>query len=678
MGKKSKDILIILLVIVVCIAIRIPIEKIDVIETGLLQDPDSFLYARLANEFSETPISKWTFYTYRSVDPIMNTIDSEKDPFTTNLLPIVAALVSKVFRFVPLDVIVYFLSTFVASLAVLPIYFFVAKRTSEKYGALAALFAGLTPSYLIHTVSGFFDTDSFILLFASIIMLCIIESFYVNDEKKQLVLCSIELIASILFSVTWEAFYVYILLACFIVAVNVLVIRRKHLKTHIRIPLITSAVLIAFCVAKSFDAADGSLGRTIGSFFNDGNWPKESKFIGELVAPVLITGDGFDVVENGLINRLGGAPFGLLLILALWSTFRYFYRIIKKDELSLEDLSSFDILIWLLVTLPIVAFGNRFVQLCALPVTILVGLFLGRYNEKKDFFAIKKDLIVLVISILVFGSVRAISFLLAILIAVLVLLFGNSIKRIRSNTIFVTLTILSVICMAVSGHKYAITRDYVSSDHMDMSRYIVQNLPHDAAIVTSWDYGYYYQYATEHLVVADGGIYDGAYFYWLSNIFTTDDPKLSKGIAKMLQGGSIEAVRIVQQKTGNEKETANLLKDILIHEKNDARNLLISKYNYSVAEAEELIQYSHPEIDAPVYLVVSKDMMKVLTSIGYFGLWDFENGISLQTYYNVDTDSFVFPKELANSIVVRLFEGKSIKGFEKLYENDTVSIFEFS
>ena len=93
-----------------------------------------------------------------------------------------------------------------------------------------------------------------------------------------------------LFSISWEAYYVYAAFAVLISVIILIVNRRRFLNLRITVPIITTVAMIVFCIATSGSAAMGSLGRTIHRFIFGSGWPDESKYISELTTPKLVDG----------------------------------------------------------------------------------------------------------------------------------------------------------------------------------------------------------------------------------------------------------------------------------------------------------------------------------------------------------------------------------------------------
>ena len=143
----------------------------------------------------------------------------------------------------------------------------------------------------------------------------------------------------------------------------------------------------------------------------------------------------------------------------------------------------------------------------------------------------------------------------------------------------------------------------------------------------------------------------------------------------MLSGGSLEAVDLIQKETASCKATADLLNIILVKDRGDAKDYLISELGFSENDAEEIVKYSHPNVTRPIYLVFSDEMMASLEAIGYFGLWDFEDEYIPEVSFDYEIERVIYPDVISESLIVKMYENEPISGFKEVYSNDTASVY---
>lgn len=89
-----------------------------------------------------------------------------------------------------LDELFYFMSIFVSTLLVIPVYLIARNFTNPLVASLSALLAPITQSYAVRTMGGYYDTDMLILtipLFVAYFLLKVLESGKIRDS----VLCAI-------------------------------------------------------------------------------------------------------------------------------------------------------------------------------------------------------------------------------------------------------------------------------------------------------------------------------------------------------------------------------------------------------------------------------------------------------------------------------------------------------
>ena len=65
---------------------------------------------------------------------------------------------------------------------------------------------------------------------------------------------------------------------------------------------------------------------------------------------------------------------------------------------------------------------------------------------------------------------------------------------------------------------------------------------------------------------------------------------------------------------------------ILPVDKQAAQTILTSQYNLTPQQAQNVLQYTHPDKSAPHELILSSDMIGKASVWTYFGNWNFQNG----------------------------------------------------
>lgn len=679
--NEIRECFLLLVIIMIGILIRMPANGFSNIDVTALNDPDSYYYARKALEFYNKPISEWDLFATRTDDRLMNAVYLESDYPAPILFSLIVSFICKVFPFLPIDTTIYYFSSVLVTLTAIPTFLFVRRHINAFGGLIAALEMVVAPSYYQHTLFGFFDTDSAIMLLAISYMLCHIEMLLEKDRKKQFVFACASFVLLIAFSLIWTTFYFYAFLAIILTFVVWIFFKPK---VNPIILLADSTVTLVFCFLRSWDQLRSSLFDIIG-VSSANSWPLASEYITELNKPKFFDAginNIFSVWPIGVLNWLGGLPFFLAISISFAMIMCSVIKRLKGSELVYSDSEkqlAIIILCWTIITLFLLPSGIRYVQLLALPLGVAFGCAAGycyqNWNDK-ILEGVKKDFVVLFVSIILTGSLACVNVYLGIVVSALFLLAAILKKSFKYRELLIVFLCAVFICpMASEYYRSKATERFIPDDVAEAANYIAENTPEDATIVSWWGRGYYYQYATDRLTVADGGIYNGAYFYWLGNIFMTEDDRLAKGICRMLQSGSLEAVKLADAKTGSNEETSNLLKDILVLDSDSAKKKLINDYDFLETEAENLIKYSHPIDNGDIYLVVDDHMLYNAEVIEYFGLWDFKNRYTPKVEYYSNDDLYVFDDEIQNTMLVRLYHDNIPNGFEKVFENDGALIF---
>jgi hypothetical protein len=133
------------------------------------------------------------------------------------------------------------------------------------------------------------------------------------------------------------------------------------------------------------------------------------------------------------------------------------------------------------------------------------------------------------------------------------------------NAVMILLAVLllvSPLCSMTQASKSDHT--YVGSGRADMAQWLRDNTEENAVIASWWDYGYYYQFAAGRRTISDGGQINDEWFNRLGKAFICSDPE----------------------------------------------------------ESAEMIKTLAEDSDAPIYFVISGDMVNKAGTIGYYGTYD--------------------------------------------------------
>ena len=326
--------------------------------------------------------------------------------------------------------------------------------------------------------------------------------------------------------------------------------------------------------------------------------------------------------------------------------------ILESKRLTVLYASLF--IVWVVITALAVTRGSRFITTIVLPFGIMAGVFVGfaiDYIKNK-----LNDDRWIVVLFFVFGFLAAIplsqintiyGILLFLAIVVIGLITVYAIKSDIATKkiplkkyVLVIALVLALVSPSVCG-AFLTSETVVpgTSDPMwNSMQWINENTENDTVITSWWDFGYLFEIAADRQVTFDGGSQSGERAFWLGQAMSTDNLELSAGIFRMLDSTGTLATEALVNYTNDTGKSTDILLDILPRTSEDANNTLVSKYHLTAAQAQDVIQYTHPEKVRPVIFVASSDMLQKAGWWSYFGAWDFENQSSENYNYYVPTE----------------------------------------
>ena len=668
-------------------------------------DVDTYYYLRKAKEFSRGGIGSITLVVNRAEDPMCTTGDAiakEANGAMPMLLPASAALTWYGLRAVGIDVGIYDVTirfcSFLLSLFVIPVYLFLRKRTSWIAAVLGSFLVTLEVPFFRHSHVGFFDTDAMIGLLALILVLSLFECVVQKTRKQQIIYGTISLVALILLRFTWTAFFIYGVIAVGTVMMGLIGVRLcgRFGKKQKEAYLVPAAFLLAIVVASLalgwnafVSLAKGFLSTPSGA----GSWPSETLNISELGKVPLSDAESFwyYFLEVGLdvTTVTGGAlALSLLVISAIICVVRL-VRMIRRRSGDADNVFLLSALLtWLFGTVFLAFFGQRYMEFVTLPSAIVAGLGFDRIAQfcKRRTTEGKRVLFVLAGFLLFCGMILRFP-IAAVITAGVVFATGWFLSKQKSGAVLIlalavaVLLPLGISCVVICAQE----TPNVERPVEDAMVWIRENTTPDAVIADFWNLSYNYQYYGERRTLADGGTYNGQFFYWLATMLITDDERLSAGIAEMLQNCGIDGSEYAQELTGSAEKTRALLKEILPLPREEAEAKLKSGQSFSEEQIKRLLDYTHP-LDCPdIYFVASHNTFEVIASLMIYRNWEEGSAETpAGTYYSAAAVSrpegdepapvkLVLGSDPSNSPLLAAIEhsGDELKGYIVLADGST-------
>jgi dolichyl-phosphooligosaccharide-protein glycotransferase len=584
------------------------------------------------------------------------------------------------FAKVPLTTVAFWIAAFIASLAVIPAYFFVRRITNDYGGITAALLVAAAPAYFSHTFAGFFDTDQFNMVLPLFTVWFFVESIRADNVKNRTIFAVLSAISLLLFSAAWEGwiyiFYLIIITTIVYLLISNYLLGWKTIKKSseysskrewfqnqpgilaLVIFIVLSSILIMISSGPSdfFSSLLGPIGFTqIQSSVLSTAYPNVFVSVAELQIPTLLDA----------INNVGGIvvfAFSLLGVFLLYWRLKA-RKIKKEDTTKIEDskktsnkgrkkrgkkqrrkerreekpketekkfvipelnekdkknylLYAILLTIWLLITAYALTKGVRFAEAFALPVALGAGIFVG----------------------LMLGYVK------------------GYIKSPNLRTVVMIILLLAAVGMPVYS-AFAISYSVVpgTDDSMVNSLHWISNNTAPNTVITSWwDYGHLFAVEADRPVTFDGGTQNSPRAYWVGRALYTNNETLSAGILRMLSSSGDLGPNTMDNYTKDTGKSVEILNSILGVDKETALTILTSNYGLTSEQAQKIIVYTHPDNPSPDVLITSSDMVGKAGWWSYFGNWNFKTNNS--TAYNyVQGQGVVIPNNetgLSNNTTV--------------------------
>ena len=179
-----------------------------------LSEMDSYFYLRKAQEMAGTDTASW--YVDRDRDPMIGARTHDRE--TGDTLPLgLSAFAYLIWKHLlsrfgfSLYQTSIWLGPVLGSLAVVPAFFYVRKRTSIPGGIAAAVLTGCAIPFVIHTTAGFFDTDMVLAVLPLTAILAHMRCMSAARLKEQSACAALSAAAFACMSLCWKAHYAYFL-----------------------------------------------------------------------------------------------------------------------------------------------------------------------------------------------------------------------------------------------------------------------------------------------------------------------------------------------------------------------------------------------------------------------------------------------------------------------------------
>ncbi len=595
-------------------------EYLDEDGIPYLTEMDSYFYLRFASEMAET--GSPFFYNKRGEDPLMGQRPAKENGQGLPIL--LSALAYWVWRFLSLFgnirviQVARWMGPVLGSLAAVPAFFYVKRRTNLAGGAAAGLLAGLGLPFVAHTHAGFFDTDMLLGVLPLGFVLLQLRAMQERKIQRQAVagLCGSLLLS--LLSMVWSSFFTYYWLLVLGGLLGVLLVMlfafrcpRRRRMLVVRGWLLSVLPALVFIFAFRGKPGLEALLEVLDTFRSVSGltsaFPFMFQFTGEM-QPIPMLPDpeagGLSAVLRADLASGTGSLGGLIpcLLAAAGIPLAFFSarrkgeaedRENNRDTLIAALTETGILLLWLAFGIVLMRSKRRFTEIAVLPAAILAGLAVG--------FAV---------------------------------------RLVKNRKVWIRIPLCAALiigcCLPTglgSARQAWNSLPSVTDSMNDAMNWIRETQPADTAIASWWDYGYFMQYKARRRTIADGGTnYGEKVFYFLGKALLTDDPAQMTGLLRMLEASSFSGADDLVRCGASEAEAAEYLLRIVSLSREEA-----GKLQPPVPMTEEqfsaLLDKTHPEEKMPLLLVLSEDVLQKTDAVSYFGFWDVNTLSQSETSY---------------------------------------------
>jgi asparagine N-glycosylation enzyme membrane subunit Stt3 len=576
--------------------------------------------------------------------------------------------VANLFGDFPLLLVSFWTSAIIASLCVIPAYFFIRRLTNDYGGIAAAVLVGVSTFYFSHTFAGFFDTDMFNVLISILVIWFLSESITATEEKKKILYGVFSAISMLVFSLSWEGWWyifylaivavvVYALVAKFIFNVETFKSWSKYTskvqwlrEQPVILPLLifvvlSSLLMIVFWGGAFFSSLMGPFTAvSLQSSTTSAAYPNVYVSVGELRIPPFYS---FESPEDSVVVNVGGIiPFaiGILGLLML-----FWYIGTKKTKGNEKQKA-------LKAEKPRRGEKSRrkkarkrrnarkkIGQEEAPEIEENKNRILGPGKRGNYlYYAILFSLWLLITAYAFTKGVRFVE-MFAIPVALCAGIFvgfisdylKNHIKKPSYHIIAMAVVLVLVCYMPVSSANTVANSIVPGTDDgmVNTLSWIKNNTPQNTVITSWWDFGHLFTAKADRPVTFDGSTQNNGRAYWVAKALYTSNENLSAGILRMLSSSGDDGYIALENHTHDTGKTVEILDKILPEDKATAQNILTTQYGFTAEQAQKILQYTHPDNVNPDLLVTSVDMVGKATWWSYFGSWDFSTNNSTNYGY---------------------------------------------
>ncbi|MEN4017093.1 MAG: STT3 domain-containing protein [Methanobacterium sp.] len=516
-------------------------------------------------------------------------------------------------------IVCFWIPVFIAPLCGIPAYFLVSRLTNAYGGLAAGFLAVMSPFYFTRSVPGWFDTDMFIILFSILVVLFFTEAIQSKNTRKRMIFAGLSAFSMFLFSMAWNGwqylFYMLFFSSVFYILHGKLKDKNVEniyytfavffLGSISLIWIFTGFLNIFKLVAGLFEFI-----KLIGTQNIWAPFPDLYISIFELGKP---SANEIITQTNPILFGLGISGLFLSLGILIKNSLE------KRLSNNIDRFFYIFLVLWTLSGFIALFKGARFIMLLIPPLTISTGITVGIFVDYLKTLKIKKN-----------------------------------VKRFFYISIMLLLIVLPILNVPTSSKALI---PAANDDLFNSAEWIKNNTSPNTVIISDWSFGHFFTATANRPVVFDGR---SAYIetlpvrqfdkspltfegkspntsrdYWINRAFSTSNESLSFGIFRMLSTSGDAAYLTLDEYTENTTKSVEILNRVLGVNKTVAKNILINDYDLNQKQAENILNYTHPDNPKPFVIVTHDKMIITGKWIFKFGNWDFNKVKESDSLYSV-------------------------------------------
>ena len=574
-----------------------------------LTEMDSYFYLRLAETMAEEGRILPFDQRLRGERPVESSHISGNPILLSTLTFCIWKALSLLFPVTVIQVARWIGPAF-GSLAAVPVFFYVRRRTNLLGASVAAVLSALAVPFVAHSFSGFFDTDCLL----AVVPLCFVTAHLTAMQEDRFARQAVTSLLGGLFfgilSMTWTAYYTYfwlMILGGFISGILLLFVRSAWGRrlAALRGFGMTAGFSLLFLFLFRSSTGVKALGDVFAIFQSVSGTGSSSAFpfTHQYTQEMLPLAGLPDVSADGVLSLLQGGTGSVLsmagglipcLMAALWLPLGILAcKKTDRHETPADGRRADPVpfaaeagilLLWLAAGVKLALGSRRFAEIVVLPLPLLAGLAVGFLSDRMH----RKEI---------------------------------PHRRILAGALALC------TCAATVSASVNVTLNNVPSVSDPLAQamaWVRENEPDNAVVASWWDDGYYMQYASRRRAPADGGTSSGVVYWFLGKALLTDDPALMTGLFRMLETSSVRSVSMLRSKGFTDSEAADLLCRTVVLSREAADRLLSVETGLSAEERIGLLDLTHPEETVPLLLSLNSDLLSKPQTLSWYGHWDLE------------------------------------------------------